>query len=112
VHRIRQAVSQERIGIWKLLEVRNALYCILDSLGDVDEIREAHTFGFFLHDSLSDSVIDQYHALFIEAFGTAFLLFIIFIVTSPLYPIPGPAVPPIVALAIGAMMVLLGPLTG
>jgi hypothetical protein len=39
-------------------------------------------------------------------------MFIIFIVTSPLYPIPGPAVPPIVALAIGAMMVLLGPLTG
>jgi glycerol uptake facilitator-like aquaporin len=62
--------------------------------------------------SLSDAVTDDYHACFIEAFGTAFIVFIIFMVTSPQYTIPGAAVPPIVAIAVGAMVAILGPLTG
>jgi glycerol uptake facilitator-like aquaporin len=62
--------------------------------------------------SLSGVVADAYHACFIEAFGTAFIVFIIFFVTSPLYTIPGAAVPPIAAIAIGAMVAILGPLTG
>lgn len=57
-------------------------------------------------------VSNEFHAMFIEAFGTAFVVFVIFIVTSPFYPIPGPAVPPVVALALGAMMYVVGPLTG
>ena len=55
---------------------------------------------------------NQYHAFFIEAFGTALLVFVIFMVTSPVYPIPGAAVPPVVALVVGAMAAILGPLTG
>lgn len=58
------------------------------------------------------AVSNEFHAIFIEAFGTAFVVFIIFSVTSPFYPIPGPAVPPVVALSLGAMLYLLGPLTG
>jgi glycerol uptake facilitator-like aquaporin len=54
----------------------------------------------------------EVHAMFIEGFGTAFIVFIIFSVTSQYYPIPGPAVPPVVALAVGSMMFLLNPLTG
>lgn len=58
------------------------------------------------------TVANESHALFIEAFGTAVILFVVFSVTSPFYPIPGPAVPPVVAVVIGVMMYLLGPLTG
>jgi glycerol uptake facilitator-like aquaporin len=57
-------------------------------------------------------VAGECHALFIEAFGTAFVVFVIFLVTSPHYPIPGPAVPPVVAAALGTMLYIVGPLTG
>jgi glycerol uptake facilitator protein len=58
------------------------------------------------------NVSSAMHATWIEAFGTGFVVFIIFSVTSALYPVPSPAVPPVVAVALGSMMYLLGPLTG
>ena len=62
--------------------------------------------------SLSDAVSDEYHAYFIEAFGTGFVVFIIFMVTSSKYTIPDTLVPPIVAIALGSMVAILRPLTG
>ncbi|KAL3921554.1 MAG: hypothetical protein SGILL_002689 [Bacillariaceae sp.] len=59
----------------------------------------------------SDSA-NVWHAIFVEAFGTAFVVFVIFSVTSSSYPIPGPAVPPVVALALGATTYLLSPFSG
>jgi glycerol uptake facilitator-like aquaporin len=48
----------------------------------------------------------------IEAFGTAFLCFIIFAATNPKASVPAAAVPVFVGVAIGLMVTLLGPLTG
>jgi glycerol uptake facilitator protein len=58
------------------------------------------------------NVSSAMHAMCVEAFGTGFVVFIIFSVTSSLYPVPSPAVPPVVAIALGSIMYLLGPLTG
>jgi glycerol uptake facilitator protein len=57
-------------------------------------------------------IVNDAHAFFIEVFGSFMILFVIFSVTSTYYPIPGSAVPPVVASAIGVMIFLLGPLTG
>ena len=69
-------------------------------------------FGTYCIRSLSNGVIDAFHAGCIEAAGTGFVVFVIFMVTSPTYAVPGVAVPGIVALVIGAMTFALGPLTG
>jgi len=61
--------------------------------------------------SLSDFVDNSLHALFLEAFGTAFLVFVIFMITNPANNVPSGAVPILVGIAIGSMVNILGPLT-
>jgi len=61
---------------------------------------------------LSPNVSGWGHAFFIEAFGTAFLTFCIFAVTNPKNNVPSGAIAPIVGIAIGSMIVMLGNLTG
>eukprot|EP00545_Synedropsis_sp_CCMP1620_P003622 CAMPEP_0119009208 /NCGR_PEP_ID=MMETSP1176-20130426/4212_1 /TAXON_ID=265551 /ORGANISM="Synedropsis recta cf, Strain CCMP1620" /LENGTH=271 /DNA_ID=CAMNT_0006961677 /DNA_START=96 /DNA_END=911 /DNA_ORIENTATION=+ len=78
--------------------------------GDGDAIRSASTFGDYW--SLSSGVAGPLHAVFIEAFGTAFLTFCIFAVTNPKNNVPASAVAPLVGTAIGMMVALLGSLTG
>jgi glycerol uptake facilitator-like aquaporin len=62
--------------------------------------------------SLSKYVTSGWHAFLLEAFGTAFLVFCIFMLTNKKNSVPSAAVPPLVAIAIGSMVVLLGPMTG
>jgi glycerol uptake facilitator protein len=62
--------------------------------------------------SLSSGVAGSLHAIFIEAFGTAFLTFVIFAVTNPKNNVPASAMAPLVGTAIGMMVALLGFLTG
>jgi glycerol uptake facilitator-like aquaporin len=62
--------------------------------------------------SLSGNVENGFHAFLVEAFGTGFLCFCIFMATSPKTAIPPAAVPLLVGVAIGLMVALLGPLTG
>jgi MIP family channel proteins len=61
--------------------------------------------------SLSDYVASGFHAFFLEALGTAFLVFIVFMATHPKNSVPSGAVAPCVGVAIGCMVTLLGPLT-
>jgi glycerol uptake facilitator-like aquaporin len=63
-------------------------------------------------DSLGGNVDNAIQATLIEAFGTAFLCFIIFTATNPKAAVPQGAVPVFVGVAIGLMVTLLGPLTG
>lgn len=62
--------------------------------------------------SLSSGVGGPLHAIFIEAFGTAFLTFVVFSVTNSKNNVPGAAVGPLVGTAIGMMVALCGALTG
>jgi glycerol uptake facilitator protein len=74
-------------------------------------IKSAVAFGDYY--SLSPAVGGWAQALFIEAFGTAFLTFIIFSATHPSNAtVASSAVPLIVGTAIGAMIALLGATTG
>jgi len=74
-------------------------------------ISSATAFGDYY--MLSDNVNSWLHALFIEAFGTAFLVFMIFSVTHPSNDtFPASAVPLIVGTSIAAMVATLGTLTG
>uniref|UniRef100_A0A6V2AE32 Aquaporin n=1 Tax=Ditylum brightwellii TaxID=49249 RepID=A0A6V2AE32_9STRA len=78
--------------------------------GSAESIQSAAAFGDFY--SLSPNVSGWGHAFFIEAFGTAFLTFCIFAVTNPKNNVPSGAIAPIVGIAIGSMIVMLGNLTG
>uniref|UniRef100_A0A7S2U7D9 Aquaporin n=1 Tax=Attheya septentrionalis TaxID=420275 RepID=A0A7S2U7D9_9STRA len=80
------------------------------SRGEAKAIHSAGAFGDYW--SLSKGVSGPFHALFIEAFGTAFLTFVIFSVTNPKNKVPSAAVAPLVGCAIGMMIVTLGSLTG
>jgi glycerol uptake facilitator protein len=73
-------------------------------------IQSAAAFGDYW--SLSKYVTSGWHAFLLEAFGTAFLVFCIFMLTNKKNSVPSAAVPPLVAIAIGSMVVLLGPMTG
>jgi len=74
-------------------------------------IKSAVAFGDYY--SLSPSVGGWVQALFIEAFGTAFLTFVIFSATHPSNAsVASSAVPLIVGSAIGSMIALLGATTG
>lgn len=73
-------------------------------------IASAVAFGDYY--MLSPSVGSFMQAIFIEAFGTAFLVFIIFSVTNPKNDVPSSAVPLIVGTAIAAMIATLGATTG
>jgi glycerol uptake facilitator protein len=72
-------------------------------------IRSAAAFTDFW--SLSDSVGGGVHAFFLEALGTAFLVFVVFAVTNNKNNVPSAAVPVLVGSAIGAMVFLIGPFT-
>jgi glycerol uptake facilitator-like aquaporin len=77
------------------------------------QLRSVSPFARFWSQLPDDyNVSNAIHATGIEAFGTGFVVFIIFNVTSSLYPVPSAAVPPVVAASLGSMMYLLGPLTG
>lgn len=78
--------------------------------GTADGIKSAGAFGDYW--SLSDSVGSFGQAVFIEAFGAAFLVMIIFAVTNPANNIPSASVPVTVGVAIGSMIALLGATTG
>lgn len=52
------------------------------------------------------------HAFFIEAFGTAVLAFVVFVMTHRKNPIPGAAVPPVIGATLVVLVAALGPLTG
>jgi len=64
------------------------------------------------HYSLSKGVSGDFHAFFIEAFGTAFLCFVIFAATHPKNPLPSAGVAPVVGIAFGMMVCIFGGLTG
>ncbi|KAG7342908.1 MIP family channel protein [Nitzschia inconspicua] len=76
------------------------------------KLKSMSTFAGYWSQLPCYNVANALHATIVEAFGTAFVAFIIFSVTSAHYPVPSAAVPPVVALALGSMMYLLGPLTG
>ena len=79
--------------------------------GTQDSIKSATTFGDYY--ILSPYVSSWNQAVFIEAFGTAFLVFCIFAVThSKNKVVPTSAVPFLVGSAIAVMVATLGPLTG
>uniref|UniRef100_A0A7S2GQK5 Aquaporin n=1 Tax=Helicotheca tamesis TaxID=374047 RepID=A0A7S2GQK5_9STRA len=78
--------------------------------GSSEGIASAAAFGDYW--SLSPGVANVGHAFFIEAFGTAFLVFCIFAATNPKNNVPSGAIAPIVGIAIGVMIVMLGNLTG
>jgi len=61
--------------------------------------------------SLSDYVSGTLHAFILEAFGTAFLVFVIFAVTNPKNNVPASAVAPLIGTAIGSMVFLIGSFT-
>jgi len=61
--------------------------------------------------SLSGHVSSSFHAFFLEAFGTAFLVFTVFTLTNAANDVPKGAVPVLVGVAIGVMVNGLGPLT-
>lgn len=78
--------------------------------GNAESIKSA--VGFGLYWSLSPSIARGVHACFVEAFGTAFLVFNIFAATNAKNKVPAAAVAPIVGISIGMMIALLGALTG
>lgn len=78
--------------------------------GEPDSIKSASAFGDYW--SLSAGVGGGLHAVVIEAFGTAFLTFVIFSATNPKNNVPSAAIAPIVGTGIGMMIALLGTLTG
>eukprot|EP00542_Grammatophora_oceanica_P019276 CAMPEP_0194031242 /NCGR_PEP_ID=MMETSP0009_2-20130614/4459_1 /TAXON_ID=210454 /ORGANISM="Grammatophora oceanica, Strain CCMP 410" /LENGTH=173 /DNA_ID=CAMNT_0038671339 /DNA_START=1 /DNA_END=522 /DNA_ORIENTATION=- len=79
--------------------------------GHSSSIKSAAAFGDYW--SLSPGVAGPFHAVFIEAFGTAFLTFVIFAITHPKNEsVASSAVAPMVGTAIGVMIALLGSLTG
>jgi len=79
--------------------------------GSPEGIASAGAFGDYW--SLSSGVSGPLHALFIEAFGTAFLTFVIFSAThANNSTVKDGAVPLIVGTGIGTMIALLGSLTG
>lgn len=79
--------------------------------GEADSIQSAVGFGDYW--SLSPGVANSFHAFVMEAIGTAFLLFVIFAITNPKNKsFPGAAVAPMVGVAIGCMIALMGTLTG
>jgi len=79
--------------------------------GTESGVSSATAFGDYY--MLSNNVGSWYQALFIEGFGTAFLVFIIFSVTHPSNDaVPSSAVPLIVGTSIAAMVATLGSLTG
>lgn len=78
--------------------------------GSAEGIASAVGFGDYW--SLSPGVGGPIHAFVIEAFGTAFLLFVIFTITNTKNKVPSAAVPVLVGVGIGCMIFLLGSLTG
>lgn len=79
--------------------------------GTPDSIKSANTFGDYY--MLSPYAPTRNMAIFIEAFGTAFLVFCIFAVTHPRNRKISPtAVPFVIGSAIAVMVSTLGPLTG
>lgn len=78
--------------------------------GTAGGISSAVAFGDYW--MLSDYVTSLLQAVFIEAFGTGFLVFVIFAVTNDKNNVPSSAVPLIVGTAIGAMIATLGATTG
>ena len=58
------------------------------------------------------AVQNEVHAIFIEGFGTAALVFIFFVLTHRRNPVPGAAVPALVGFTYGALVATLGPMTG
>lgn len=77
---------------------------------DERQLQSLSAFAGFWSLLPSSHVSSGWHATLIEAFGTAFVSFIIFSVTSALYPVPSAAVPPVVAVALGSILYVLGPL--
>ena len=79
--------------------------------GTERSIDSASTFGCYY--MLSPYISTWHDAVFVEGFGTAFLVFCIFAITNPKNKTVSPsAVPFLVGAAIAVMIVTLGPLTG
>lgn len=78
--------------------------------GELNSIRSAKTFGCYWSE---DSVRDASQAFYIEAFGTSFLVLIVFCATHPLNKvIPTWGVPSVIGAAVAACVATLGGLTG
>jgi glycerol uptake facilitator protein len=58
------------------------------------------------------AVSNGVHAFFVEAWGTAVLVFVMFTVTHLKSPVPGVAIPPIIGGTFWLLVSTLGPLTG
>lgn len=81
--------------------------------GENNSIDSASTFGDYYMLSSPQYVPSWSNAVFIEGFGTAFLVFVIFAVTHPKNgSISSSAVPFVIGSAIAVMVATLGPLTG
>ena len=79
--------------------------------GTTESLSSASCFGDYY--MLSPYVSSWSNAVFIEAFGTAFLVFCIFAITHKKNDaVPSSAVPLMVGSAIAVMIATLGPLTG
>lgn len=77
------------------------------SRGSAASIQSLSSFSDFY--SLAGT--DMLHAFILEAFGTAFLVFVVFAITNPRNNVPSSAVPVLVGAAIGAMVFTIGPFT-